>query len=73
MDKKPFSDSRWRDEPKPKDAACCSCVHYAGFGKCKAFPKKIPYELLLSVEIKHDKPYSGDNGFRYEPIEEVLK
>ena len=36
--------------------------------RCDAFPKGIPYDVLM---WKHDhrKPYKGDNGIRFEPIE----
>jgi len=67
MDKKPYSDSRWWDDPKPCDVSCNSCAHYFGFAKCKAFPNEIPRELLLSVEVRHDKPYPGDGGYLFTP------
>ena len=47
---------------------CIECVHYKGGIKCSAFPKRIPDEI---TEHQHDhrKPYPGDNGIRYEPID----
>lgn len=33
--------------------------------KCKAFPEGIPDELAYET-VKHDKPYLGDQGFRFE-------
>lgn len=35
------------------------------FGKCKAFPEGIPYDLLHS-KFEHNKPYPGDNGIQFE-------
>jgi len=36
-------------------------------GTCKAFPKEIPEEIWTG-EVKHTKPYKGDNGIQFEPI-----
>lgn len=48
--------------------ACNYCKHrYADGISCKAFPKRIPKELMLRGE--HTTPYPGDNGIRFEPIE----
>lgn len=65
MGNKPYSDSRWWDNPQPKDIQCDSCVHHRGGIQCDAFPDGIPRELL-TVSITHNKPYKGDNGIRYE-------
>lgn len=35
---------------------------------CAAFPDGIP-EAIITGEVDHSKPYPGDNGFRYEPLE----
>ena len=35
---------------------------------CKAFPDGIPLDIQVGNTI-HDKPYKGDNGFRYEKYE----
>lgn len=53
-------------------AQCANCRHYAKGGKCAAFPKGIPDDIRTS---KHDhrKPYPGDNGIRFEPLEESEK
>jgi len=32
---------------------------------CKAFPDGIPMEIWLG-ENKHNRPFSGDNGIRFE-------
>jgi hypothetical protein len=39
--------------------------------KCKAFPKRIPEEILTGND-DHSKPFKGDGGIRFEPIK-VLK
>lgn len=65
MEKKPYSDPRWWDNPKPKGTQCNSCKHFYGFRKCKAFPDGIPRELSTS-KFTHKKPYEGDHGIRYE-------
>ncbi len=64
---KPYSHPRFWDDPQPDMAACGRCVHYLSFGRCKAFPNEIPRELLLSVEVLHDKPYPGDGGYLFTP------
>lgn len=60
---------------------CESCKHYnRGENNCKAFPNGVPTEILWG-EIDEDNlrfinvhdhktPYPGDNGIRFEPIEE---
>jgi len=58
---------RFWDDPKGKSAACCNCAHYLMGGSCEAFPGGIPRELLLSVDVRHDKPYPGDGGYLFTP------
>lgn len=41
----------------------------SGTTTCSAFPNKIPAEIL-SGRRKHNKPYSGDHGIRFEEINE---
>ena len=36
---------------------------------CEAYPKKIPPEIITG-EHDHTKPFPGDNGIQFEPIEE---
>ncbi len=48
---------------------CLRCKHlYEDKVSCKAFPNNIPSEIL-SGEVKHDTPYEGDNGIRFESKE----
>jgi len=48
---------------------CNRCHHYRGYGKCAAFPDRIP-DAILDDEHDHHKPYPGDNGIRFEPRDE---
>jgi hypothetical protein len=47
---------------------CLRCKHFIDDERliCKAFPRGIPKEILLSAD--HTKPFKGDNGIRFEPI-----
>jgi len=51
-----------------KRVQCSGCKHYIDNLVCGAFKKKIPNEILTG-EHDHTKPYKGDNGIRFEPIE----
>tara|TARA_B100002052_G_C15418394_1_gene391672 strand:+ start:305 stop:505 length:201 start_codon:yes stop_codon:yes gene_type:complete len=48
---------------------CNKCKHYVDGMKCKAF-KKIPDEIL-DAKNNHSKPFIGDNGIQFEPIEDT--
>ncbi len=68
MGKKPYSDSRWWDNPHPIMTQCGTCKHFKrGTISCKAF-SKIPKDILANY-ILHDHPIDGDRGFQYEPID----
>ena len=50
------------------DGICYKCKHINITGsRCKAFPKGIPIEVLRGIH-KHTKPFKGDNGIQFEPI-----
>jgi hypothetical protein len=66
MGKNPYSDPRWWDDPKARDVSCNRCANYLGFAKCRAFPERIPRELL-TVEVRHALPYPGDGGYLFTP------
>jgi len=53
---------------------CFGCVNfwYGVPAKCKAFPNGIPDKIIFG-EHDHRKPYPGDNGITFEPIEEEKK
>ncbi len=44
---------------------CFSCKHYTGDLACHAFPDGIPGNVL-SWDLPHDEPISGDNGLQYQ-------
>lgn len=53
---------------------CFSCRHYRGLNaehrmSCDAFPDGIPPEIARG-EFAHTEPYPGDNGVRFEPVDE---
>lgn len=51
---------------------CLKCKHYhfGGYFSCEAFPvsRGIPPEIW-DGEYDHTKPYPGDNGVRFEPVQ----
>jgi len=52
--------------PIPK---CVYCKHFNHLEwNCMAYTGGIPEEILTG-EIDHTKPYKGDNGIQFEPIE----
>ena len=48
---------------------CDSCINYYGMFKCRAFPKGIP-DVISDGEHDHTESFKGDNGIRFEPIED---
>jgi hypothetical protein len=57
---------------------CSGCKHAQKAGhrptgeiylRCSAFPDGIPDEIAQNL-VRHTKPYPGDHGIQYEPIEE---
>lgn len=47
---------------------CFSCKHFDRPWVCKAFPDRIPIEVIEN-EVDHRKPVEGDHGIRFEPID----
>ena len=47
---------------------CWKCKYYKTKLRCDAF-KEIPIEIYKN-KVSHRKNYEGDNGIRFEPIEE---
>jgi len=55
----------------PYSVVCARCFHLIDNGvgrKCKAF-KEIPMSIWEGKN-DHTEPYKGDNGIRFEPIEQ---
>jgi len=48
---------------------CSNLIMTEEFLVCSAFTKGIPEEILTG-EVDHTKPYKGDNGIQFEPIED---
>ena len=52
-----------------KEPLCYHCKNHAYHGYCIAFPDGIP-EVILMGKDDHIKPYPGDNGIQFEPIDD---
>lgn len=56
---------------------CSNCVNLSnavnkeGRPVCMAFPDGIPEEIITG-DADHSKPYPGDHGFQYDPIDPSL-
>lgn len=50
---------------------CYFCKHHLEGKTCKAFPNGIP-DVIWTNEVEHTKPYEGDNGIRFEKIEDNI-
>ena len=51
-----------------KVLTCHRCKHFWGIDKCDAFPDGIP-RRVVEGEHDHRKPYKGDRGIRFEPVD----
>lgn len=49
-------------------AMCACCRHWDGAGGCAAFASGIP-EDLINEGRDHRRPYPGDEGIRFEPVD----
>ena len=48
---------------------CMVCAHRKkGSLSCAAYPDRIPVEILQNA-VDHRKPYTGDRGIRWEPVD----
>ena len=51
---------------------CNQCKHLDRIAKnatCAAYPEGIPDEILGN-KVDHHKPYKGDHGIQFEPMDE---
>ena len=70
MDAKTLFRKRMTGQPEDWSQPICNrCRHCRGYGKCAAFPDRIP-DAILNGEHDHREPYPGDNGIRFEPRDE---
>ena len=53
----------------PITIQCGLCKNYKKDLKCKAFPNRIPQDILEGQD--HTEPFKGDKGIRFEPIEDT--
>lgn len=59
----------WRDS----ESLCNLCKHkIKGAMWCEAFEVSIPKEIW-SNKFLHNKPFKGDNGIMFEPIDKSAK
>ena len=54
-----------KNHDKPVYVLCDWCKHRIDEKTCKAFPKGIPEDILMSRH-DHRNPYPGDNGIMFE-------
>lgn len=62
MEKKPYSDRRWWDNPMPISSLCNICENWLGRGKCKKYQDKVPREIL-------EKSFPGTERFEEDYCE----
>lgn len=47
---------------------CFDCKHFRGLFHCDAFPDRIP-QAIIESEHDHTKPYPGDHGIQFDPLD----
>lgn len=47
---------------------CTACRHYRDDATCDAFPDGIPVRILEN-DHDHRRPYPGDHGVRFDPVD----
>ena len=48
---------------------CFECKNKLTDYTCKAFPDGIPDKILFG-KVDHTKPYNGDHGIQFEPVDD---
>jgi hypothetical protein len=51
---------------------CSGCLHFMPDEPelvCKAYPGGIP-DAIIEGKVDHRKPFKGDNGIRFEPLQQ---
>lgn len=56
MEKKPYSDRRWWDNPMPIFSLCGKCKHWRGRDKCDKYDSIIPEKVM-------DKSFPGTEEY----------
>ena len=51
------------------EVSCITCKWLRDDLKCKAFPRGIPEKIRVGW-VDHKEPFKGDNGIRFEPIDD---
>ena len=65
--------SNFINKEKITISQCAGCINKNKEGAiCKAFPDKIP-DIILFSKFDHTKPFNGDNGIQFEPIDQEKK
>jgi len=62
--------SRIKSQRPVPTPICYDCKYFRGsrVGTCQAFPNQIP-DRIWSGKIRHDKPFPGDQGIEFQPID----
>ena len=62
-------DGGYADMETDLSVQCATCKNIGYSLTCEAFPEGIPEEIQQGKH-DHTQPFPGDNGIRFEPIEE---
>lgn len=74
--KKSYLNERLYDDVGGQTPICGKCLHRGNFIEekgmieCRAFPKGIPRDILITCDGERDITKECNNGIKYEPKEE---